>query len=101
LPKKWSFGILGSLGTSNDPAEPAPPPEQKRGVGRPAETRTTLTVKVSAEDFVVLKAVEDETSLAPEETVRMLAHLAIWNTPEIMSDSLQRALEDGRKKARA
>lgn len=85
---------------ASDPNDPGTPEKKKRGPGRPPNAYETLTVKVSAEDLVVLRTVEDETTLAPEETIRMLAHLAIWQTPEVAPEKLSHALDEGRKSAK-
>ncbi len=82
--------------------DPSDPQAQKRPMGRPKNTESvTLTgVKVSVTDYIVLEAIEDEIALAPEETMRVLAHLAMWQTPHLAPDHLRKALNAGLEKAK-
>jgi hypothetical protein len=69
---------------------------KKKG-GRPADPRPLVgNVRVAAEDLRALEYLERRTALAADELIRMLVHLALWESgddavPVIIRDALNEA----------
>jgi len=65
--------------------------------GRPPDQRPQVTVRLTVEDHAVLCHVEQRTSLAVDELVRLFVHVAIWETRDVVPNALQEALSKARE----
>ena len=57
-------------------------------------------VRIAPEDLEALTHLEARTALTPDELIRLLVHLAIWESGDMVPDFLRTALEEARRLAK-
>jgi len=57
-------------------------------------------VRVAPEDLEALAYLETRTALTPDELIRLLVHLAIWESGDTVPDFLRIALAEARRLAK-